>query len=141
MFGQGVGEDDHEENEESNRQIGDQMVGCVPDLAFALLDQPTGAEKGITETQADAAKRREGTEPAKVAAAVLAVGDWKAFHERADGHALFKRGDERSAGEAGVPKPTQPLRLVAKLERHAAQDQARQHKKEQQVECREEGPL
>jgi hypothetical protein len=69
-----------------------------------------------------AAKRRE---PAEVAAGVLAVPDLQSFYEGSDRNPLHECPDQGSAGKAQIPDPPHSLRLVAKFERYAAQDQAR----------------
>src|SRR5271166_279803 len=50
IFGQGVYEDDNKEGEQSSRQIRDQTIGFLADIALAFPDQPTSAEQGIAET-------------------------------------------------------------------------------------------
>ena len=83
-------------------------------------------------------KDRKRREPAELAAGIFAVRDRQAFHQGADRHALDEGRDQRTAGEAQIPDPAQPFRLVAKLERHAAQDQAQQHDDKGKIEGRQQ---
>src|SRR6516162_7047800 len=50
IFGKGVYEDNNQEGEQSNRQIWDQTIGRLSDVALAFPDQPTSTEQGIAET-------------------------------------------------------------------------------------------
>src|SRR5208282_2501036 len=138
IFGQGVYKDDNQEGEQSSRQVRDQTIGLLADIALAFPDEPTSTEQGIAETQADTAQHRKSTEPAEYASRVLAVGDRKPLDEGTYGHALHEGSDERPSGKTGVPDPPHPLRLVAIFERHAAQDQARQHQQQRQIKRREQ---
>lgn len=127
VFGERVGEHDDPENKHPERQIGDLPIGHIPDFAFTFLDQPAGAKKSVAETKADTAQQRKGTEPSEVAAAVAAIGDWKALHQRSDSQALHEGGEKRTAGKADVPQPAHPFRLGAVLEGNSAQNEAREH--------------
>ena len=97
IFDQRIDKDDDKKYEQPDREIRDQAVGCVADVGFTFLDQPTGAKKRIAETQSDAAERREGTEPAEVTTGLLTVGHRQALDERADRQALDERCRKRSA--------------------------------------------
>ena len=134
MFGKCIGEDHDEEGEQAHRQNRNLAVRGLADLGLAFADEPAGAKQRVADTQADAAKQGERTEPAEVAANIAAVDDRQSLDQGADGHALHEGGDERSAGKAGVPDPPHPLRLVAELEGDAAQDQPRQHEQQRQIE-------
>lgn len=50
IFGQGEYEDNNQKGEQSNRQIGDQTIGLLSDVALAFPDQPASTEQGIAET-------------------------------------------------------------------------------------------
>src|SRR5882724_4833811 len=123
IFSQSKRKDDNQKDEQPDRQIGDLAIGGGLDVPIAFSDQPTGAKKRVAETQPDAAKCGERTEPAKIAAGVLAVCERQTLNQCANGHALDKCRDQRAAEKAEVPDPAHPLRLVAKLERHTAKDQ------------------
>src|ERR1700738_1862367 len=97
VFSQRKGENDNKKDEQSDRQIGDLAIGRVLDVPIAFSDQPTGAKNRIPETQPDAAKCGERTEPAEGAAGVLTVCDRKTLHQRANRHALDNRRDQRRA--------------------------------------------
>ena len=122
-----IGEHDDEEDEQPERQIGDEAISRLSNLALALPDEPAGAEQRVAETQTDAAQQREGTEPAEFAPGIAAIDHRQALDERSDHQALDERGEQRSADEARVPDPTRALRLVAEFECDSAQDQAGQH--------------
>src|SRR5712672_2038992 len=124
IFSQRKGENGNQEDEQSDRQIGDLVIGGGLDVSIEFSDQPTGAKKRVAETQSDAAKRGKRAEPAKVAAGVFTVCDRKTLYQSANRHALVERRDQRAAEKAEVPDPAHPLRLVAKLERHTAKDQS-----------------
>ena len=87
------------------------------------------------EAQADAAKDRKRREPAGFTARILAVRERQSSHQGPDRHSLYEGGDQGASSEAQIPDPAQPLRLVAKLECHAAQDQAQQHDNEREIKC------
>jgi hypothetical protein len=63
VFGQGIDEDidevDDEKDDQCNREIGDQAICCVANIAFAFPDQPARAKQGIPDTKADVAQRRK----------------------------------------------------------------------------------
>src|SRR6516165_2860666 len=124
---QSINKDDHQKGEQSNRQIVQPVVRCFSHFAFALFYEPAGTEQRISNTQADTAQYCKGTEPAKCTADISTIGDREPLNQGAYGHALDEGGDQGSAGETGVPNPPQPLRLVAKLERHSTEDEPSQH--------------
>src|SRR3984893_12931439 len=127
IFGQRVGEDNHKEPQYADREHADLAARDVANLALAFSDQPAGAEKRIAKAQADAAKDRKRGEPADLTAGIFAVREPHSFYQGTDRQPLYKSRDQGPTGKAQIPDPAQPLRLVAKLERHAAQDQAQQH--------------
>src|SRR5208282_1906714 len=55
IFGERISEHGDEKNHERNRQIGNETVGPFPHIGLAFPDEPAGAEKGVTETEANAA--------------------------------------------------------------------------------------
>src|ERR1700722_1144455 len=136
VFGECVDEHDDQEDKHTNREIGYLAISGLADCSITFLDQPTGTKQRIAEAQPQTAKRGKGTEPAEVAAGILAVFDRKAFDEGTNGHSLDERRRERSAGEAPIPNPSPTFRLVAKLKSDPAKDQTRQHDKQRQIECR-----
>src|SRR5712675_408659 len=127
VFGQGVGEHNHQERQYADRKYGNLAARDVANLALAFSDQPASAKKRVAKAQADAAKDRKRREPADRTAGIFAVRELQSFNQGADRHALYKSRDQGSAGEAQIPDPPQPLRFVAKLECHTAQDQAGEH--------------
>src|ERR1700730_2806590 len=133
IFDQGVYEDDGQEHEHAGREIGYLSPRRVPDISVTLVDQPAGAEQRIAETQADTTEHGKRTEPAEIAADILAIRDRQPLDEGADGHSLDERRRNGSTNEAPIPEPARPLRLVAKLKCHSAQDQPSQHDKKGQI--------
>src|SRR5260370_20000706 len=73
IFRQGVGKHDNQKHEQCKRQIGDEAIGFVADLAFTFSDEPAGAEERVADTQSDAAEHRKGAEPTEFAANVATV--------------------------------------------------------------------
>src|SRR5258705_11512358 len=90
IFSQSKRKDDNQKDEQPDRQIGDLAISGGLDAPIAFSDQPTGAKKRVAETQPDAAKCGERTEPAKIAAGVLAACEPQTLNQRANGHALDK---------------------------------------------------
>jgi hypothetical protein len=137
VLGQCVAEDDDEKDEQCNCEKRNQPIRFLADIAFTFPHQPASTEQGISETQADTAQHRKGTEPAEIAAGVLAVGNRKLLHEGAYNHALDESSDKGTSGKAGIPDPAQPFRLVTVFERDAAQDQPRQPQQDRQIKRRQ----
>jgi len=69
----------------------------------------------------------------------ITVVNLQSFYEGPDRDPLHECRDQGSAGKAQIPDPPHSLRLVAKLERHTAQNQARQYEKKREIEGRQEG--
>ena len=113
MLGQRVAEDDEQEDEQAERQIRDQAIGLIADIAFAFLDQPAGAEQRVAEAEADrrtAPQTGSASRNRRRHSGRSAIG--KPLDERPDRHALDEGGGERSAGKADIPDPTQCARLL-----------------------------
>src|SRR3984957_13994845 len=136
VFRQRISEDNHKKYQHGDRENGNLPMRHVTALTFAFLRQPTGAEKRVAKAEPDAAQYRKRRQPAEGTTGILAVRDLQSFHQRADHHPLDKSRDQGSAGKAEIPDPPQPLRFIAKLERHAAQDQAQQHDDDSEIERR-----
>jgi hypothetical protein len=71
-------------------KIMNKPIGGLAKLAFAFSHQPAGAKQRVAEAEADAADRRERTEPAEFAADIAAVGDRKPLDQCTDHHAPDK---------------------------------------------------
>ena len=71
MFGQRVSEDNNEEHQYAGRERRDLAMRHFPTLALAFLRKPTGTEKCVAETEANAAKNRKRREPTDLTAGIF----------------------------------------------------------------------
>src|ERR1700738_3196654 len=130
---------DDDRRDKDERQRRRQRFGSVLEFAFGLHDEPGAAEQGIGHDEADACEETEWTQPVKTAALVGGPSHLEAVDEGAHRDALRERRDVRAPGESLVPEwPVRLIRLEAEFARDAAQDKARQHQEEWNVERAEQ---